>query len=273
MFENNIATENNSPQNFEQSSPGAKPLIGIVTCNRSLHEQPFHASPERYSVAIMGGCNAIPVLIPSMKNIDIFQHLSGILFTGSVSNIEPHHYNGHPSRPGTLHDPQRDEVSFFLMKEAIKRNLPFLAICRGNQELNVTMGGSLHQNVHELPHRQIHHEDLSVPLPERFLPAHPAQIRKGGLLEKILGRQEIMVNTLHHQAICKLGKNLQVEATAPDGTIEAVSIKSGHHFGLGIQWHPEWRIDEYPLHQKIFNAFGQATYNYFKTKIRSVEIN
>lgn len=228
-----------------------------MTCNRTLHEQPFHATAERYSIAVNDGAEAVPILIPSYKNPDIFDHLSGILFTGSVSNIEPHHYSNEESRPGTMHDPQRDEVSFYLMREAIKRNLPFLCICRGNQELNVAMGGSLFQNVHEIPFRQIHHEDLSIPIENRFLPAHEVILKENGFFHKLYGKQRIMVNTLHHQAINQLGQNLQIDATAPDGTIEAITVKD-HPFGISVQWHPEWRLDQYKNHKILFQAFGEA---------------
>ena len=243
-----------------------KPLIGIICCTRILHDLLFHAAAERYATAILKTCEATPILIPSLNMPDIFAHLDGILMTGSVTNVEPHHYNGEMSRPGTLHDPQRDETSLTMIRTAIHLKIPMLAICRGNQELNVAMGGSLFQNVHEVTGRMVHHEDLNLPVERRFDLAHKVFIKEDGKLSKILPHDHIMVNSLHHQAIDRLGHNLNVEAEAEDGTIEAVSVKGEDYFGFGVQWHPEWQVERYPQYVALFKAFNEAVQQFHKSK-------
>jgi putative glutamine amidotransferase len=133
-----------------------------------------------------------------------------------------------------------------------------LAICRGLQELNVALGGTLHQHVHELPGRLDHREDEGASLDVQFGPAHAVTIAPDGLLARIAGAGEVMVNSLHHQGIARLAPSLVAEAAAPDGQVEAVSMPSAPGFVLGVQWHPEWRWGEDRLSRAIFRAFGAS---------------
>src|SRR6266700_5899942 len=178
------------------------PIIGIPCCLRSINERPFHTVSERYTHAVIDAAGCLPVLIPSIgPKIDcsaLLDRLDGLLLTGSPSNVEPDRYGGPPSREGTLHDPDRDATTLPLIREAVRRDLPILAICRGIQELNVALGGSLHQRVHELPGRLNHRSPKDSPDGPYGL-AHPVALTPGGLLASFCGVAEVMVNSLHSQ--------------------------------------------------------------------------
>jgi len=241
------------------------PLIGIPSCVRSIHERAFHTVNERYTSAVIDAVGGLPVLIPAIGPMAdcgaILDRLDGILLTGSPSNVEPHHYGGPPSREGTLHDPDRDATTLPLIREAVRRDMPVLAICRGIQELNVALGGTLHQRIFDMPERFNHKRRLGRgPLTsdeERYGPAHPVSLTPGGLFARLAGTTEIMVNSLHGQGIDQPAPTLVVEAVAPDGQIEAVSLP-GARFVVGVQWHPEYKPLQNPFSRSLFDAFAQA---------------
>ena len=241
------------------------PLIGIPSCVRSIHERAFHTVNERYTSAVIDAVGGLPVLIPAIGPMAdcgaILDRLDGILLTGSPSNVEPHHYGGPPSREGTLHDPDRDATTLPLICEAVRRDMPVLAICRGIQELNVALGGTLHQRIFDMPERFNHKRRLGRgPLTldeERYGPAHPVSLTPGGLFARLAGTTEIMVNSLHGQGIDQPAPKLVVEAVAPDGQIEAVSLP-GARFVVGVQWHPEYKPLQNPFSRSLFDAFAQA---------------
>ena len=241
------------------------PLIGIPSCVRSIHERAFHTVNERYTSAVIDAVGGLPVLIPAIGPMAdcgaILDRLDGILLTGSPSNVEPHHYGGPPSREGTLHDPDRDATTLPLIREAVRRDMPVLAICRGIQELNVALGGTLHQRIFDMPERFNHKRRLGRgPLTsdeERYGPAHPVSLTPGGLFARLAGTTEIMVNSLHGQGIHQPAPKLVVEAVAPDGQIEAVSLP-GARFVVGVQWHPEYKPLQNPFSRSLFDAFAQA---------------
>ena len=175
----------------------------------------------------------------------LLDRLDGLLLTGSPSNVHPSQYGGEPSHPETLHDPERDATTLPLIREAVRRDLPILAICRGIQELNVALGGTLHQRVHELPGRLNHRSRKDSP-DGPYGPAHSVALTPGGLLASLAGTNEMMVNSLHSQGIDRPGPMLRVEAVAPDGQIEAVSLPEAR-FVVGVQWHPEYKALENPF--------------------------
>ena len=238
------------------------PLIGIPSCVRSIHERAFHTVNERYTSAVIDAVGGLPVLIPAIGPMAdcgaILDRLDGILLTGSPSNVEPHHYGGPPSREGTLHDPDRDATTLPLIREAVRRDMPILAICRGIQELNVALGGTLHTEVHRQPGRLDHRSIPQLPYEEKYGPRHPVLVTSGGRLAALVGPGPIDVNSLHWQEIDRPAERLTVEGRAPDGTIEAVSAPNAPGFVLGLQWHPEWRYAENPASMAIFRAFGDA---------------
>src|SRR5438105_7240045 len=221
------------------------PLIGIPSCVRSIHERAFHTVNERYTSAVIDAVGGLPVLIPAIGPMAdcgaILDRLDGILLTGSPSNVEPHHYGGPPSREGTLHDPDRDATTLPMIREAVRRDMPVLAICRGIQELNVALGGTLHQRIFEMPERFNHkrrQRPMTIPDNERYGPAHAVALAPGGLLARLAGATEIMVNSLHGQGIDHPAPDLVIEAVAPDGQIAAASLAATPVLG-GAQPHPE----------------------------------
>ncbi|WP_448191732.1 gamma-glutamyl-gamma-aminobutyrate hydrolase family protein [Azospirillum sp. sgz301742] len=238
------------------------PLVGIPTCIRALGDPPFHVAGDKYIRAVSDGAGALPLLVPALGGgldiDDLVARLDGLLFTGSGSNVEPHLYGGPPSAEGTLHDPARDATTLPLIRAALAAGVPLLGICRGFQELNVALGGTLHQRLHEVPGLADHREDETAPLEVQYGPAHPVTLTPGGVLARLAGRDEVRVNSVHGQGIDRLAPGLAVEATAPDGLVEAVRVEGAPAFALAVQWHPEWRFRDTPLSAALFAAFGEA---------------
>jgi putative glutamine amidotransferase len=232
-------------------------IVGIPACAKLLHETPFHQSPARYAQAVLQGVVALPVLIPPLGEamLGLLDSLDGLLIPGSPSNVHPSHYDGGASETPDLHDPERDQTTLPLIRAAIARGIPVLAICRGIQELNVALGGSLIQRVHAHSGRNDHRGGPG-PMEIRYGARHSVAV--SGSLARIIGATTMQVNSLHGQAIARLGQGLVVEATAPDGTIEAVAMPSAPGWLLGVQWHPEWAFVTNPHSVALFAAFGDA---------------
>jgi putative glutamine amidotransferase len=232
-------------------------VVGIPACNRATNDLFQHATPARYADAVVAGAEALPVMLPPMgeKMVALLERIDGLLLSGSPSNVEPHLYGVAPSQTPGRHDPSRDATTLPLIRAALARALPVLAICRGIQELNVALGGTLHQAVHEITGRMDHRGGPGT-TEERYRPRHA--VRLSGQMAGIVGKAEIMVNSLHGQAIDALGDGLVVEARAPDGTIEAVRVAGAPGWAFGVQWHPEWRCAENEDSMAIFRAFGEA---------------
>jgi putative glutamine amidotransferase len=240
------------------------PVVGIPACVRQIHERPFHTTADRYCAAIVEAVKGLPIIVPSigdtMEFDTLLDHLDGLLLTGSPSNVEPAHYDG-PVIDGILHDPRRDATTLPLIREAVRRDIPILAICRGIQELNVALGGSLHQRVHERP-GSLNHRSPHGPMPTdaRYGPAHTVVLTPGGVLTRLANTGEIMVNSLHGQGIDRPAPDLMVEAMAPDGLVEAVSHRTAR-FVVGVQWHPEYKPMENPFSRALFGEFAQACHD------------
>ena len=237
------------------------PLVGVPTDRKQIGPHPFLAVGEKYVRAVVEGAGALPVLLPTLQPAlpaaALLEGLDGLLLTGSVSNIEPHHYSDEPSYEGNLHDPARDANTLALVPVALEMGLPVLAICRGFQEVNVAFGGTLYQKVHEQPGFLDHRENLDDPLDKQYAPVHAVTFNPGGILARVAGTPSAQVNSLHGQGVARLGRGLKVEAVAPDGLVEAFRHE-GPGFLLGVQWHPEWRVTENPFYLGIFQAFGDA---------------
>jgi putative glutamine amidotransferase len=240
--------------------PCQMPLVGIPTCFRTINERVFHGVNDRYPSALIDAAGCLPVLIPAIgSRVDVcalLDRLDGLLLTGSPSNVHPSHYGAEPSHPEILHDMERDATTLPLIREAIRRDLPVLAICRGIQELNVALGGTLHQRVHEVPGRLNHRSRKDSP-GGPYGPAHSVALTRGGLLMSLAGVAEILVNSLHSQGIDRPAPGLRVEAVAPDGQIEAVSLPEAR-FVVGVQWHPEHKALDNPFSSALFLAFARA---------------
>ncbi|KAF0142467.1 MAG: puuD [Rhodospirillaceae bacterium] len=241
----------------------SRPMIGVSACVKDVtgEEMPFHAVPEIYLTAVIEAADCVPFMIPALgESLDpdeLLGHVDGVLLTGSKSNVHPSRYGLDHSRPGALHDQRRDATVVPLIRACVNRGVPLLAICRGIQELNVALGGTLYQYVHEQPGKMDHRPDQDAPLDIQFAPVHPVRLAPGGLLARLAGTIEVRVNSLHGQGIERLAPGLAVEAVAPDGLIEAVRIER-MPYGIGVQWHPEWiwRMDL--LAAGLFRTFGEA---------------
>jgi putative glutamine amidotransferase len=233
-------------------------VVGIPACNTTASQRILHATPARYAEALIGGSGALPIMIPPMgeAQLALLDRIDGLLIPGSPSNVHPSHYGTGESLTPDKHDPARDATTLPLIRAAIARGLPVLAICRGIQELNVALGGTLLQNIHDIEGRRDHRGNGDGDLEKAYGPKHIISVT--GAVARIVGADQIMVNSLHGQAIDRPGEGLVVDAYAEDGTIEAVSAPNARGFVLGLQWHPEWRYAERPASVAIFHAFGEA---------------
>jgi putative glutamine amidotransferase len=242
-----------------------KPLIGISCCTKQfgIFGMPNHAASDTYVQAtdlVVGG---VPVLMPAngaAADIEtLLDRLDGIILTGSRSNV-------HPS---THEDPNRDGITLRLIRAAVARGVPLLAICRGFQELNVALGGSLHQRLQDLPDRIDHSTPMQPSAKVRQGKSHGIRITPGGWLHKLAGTTEIAVNSLHNQGIDRLAPGLVAEGVAPDGTIEAVRVIASpfgpaRGFAVGVQWHPEYDWTTDSLSRRIFAQFGDMVRSYVR---------
>ena len=237
------------------------PRVGLPTDHKQIGAHPFLAVGEKYVRAVVEGAGCLPLLVPTLDPVlplrEVLAGLDGLLLTGAVSNIEPHHYSDESSYEGNLLDPRRDATNLPLIPLAIEMGVPVLAICRGFQEVNVAFGGTLYQKVHEQPGFMDHRENKDDPLDVQYGPAHDIALVPGGLLAGLAGDTRATVNSLHGQGVRRLGEGLVVEAQAPDGLVEAFR-HDGPAFMLAVQWHPEWKVRENAFYLATFRAFGDA---------------
>lgn len=244
----------------------AHPVIGVSACRRFLDPHPFHIAGEKYLTAVARAADGVPLIVPALGTAieleALVRRLDGLLLTGSPSMVEPHRYQGSPSAPGTLHDPDRDNTTLSLIPAVVDAGIPLFAICRGYQEMNVAFGGSLHQSLPETGRYGVHEPDESEPLEVQYGPGHEVSLIEDGLLRRLTGRDRITVNSIHTQGVDRLGRRLAVEAVADDGLIEAFRVEDAPGFTLGTQWHPEWKVTEDESSMAIFRAFGQACSEY-----------
>ena len=244
-----------------------KPLIGVTACSsarpRGEEGLPTQTVDDKYLLAVIEGAGALPVVLPAFGDLidatEWVESLDGLLCTGSPSHVEPDTYGGPASAPGSPHDAKRDRTTLPLIRAALEAGLPLFAICRGHQELNVALGGTLAQELHLLPDHLDHRAKSNVSIEEQYGPAHEVRLEPGGLLSELAGGAErVIVNSLHHQGIARLADRLIVEARASDGTVEGVRVEGARSFALGVQWHPEFRTAEDALSLALFRRFGAA---------------
>jgi putative glutamine amidotransferase len=236
-------------------------IIGIPACTRMIANHHQHATPARYGEALMQAADALPLLIPPEGEAmqAVLDRLDGILFNGSPSNVMPTRYGSTLDETPDAHDPDRDATTLPMLRAAIARGMPVFGICRGLQELNVALGGTLHQQVHHVAGRQDHRGGVGTRA-EQYAVRH--KVTLSGSLANMCGGETIMVNSVHGQAIDRLAPGLLVEAVAPDGTIEGVRVEAASGFALAVQWHPEWDVLGAPDRQRLFAAFGAACATY-----------
>ncbi len=239
-----------------------RPIIAVPADRRVLNPHPSHLAGEKYVKALLDGSDALPMIVPSLPDDigldEILDQVDGVLLTGSYSNLEPRHYGDDDDDHVGERDPHRDAMTLPLALRALERGIPLLAVCRGHQELNVALGGTLHRNVADVPGYHNHLENKSDPLDVQYGPSHPVELIEGGLLYSLAGENSVMVNSLHGQAVAKLANDVAVEAVADDGLIEAFRVDTAPGFNLSVQWHPEWKVTENEFSMAIFKAFGDA---------------
>ncbi|HEX2546220.1 MAG TPA: gamma-glutamyl-gamma-aminobutyrate hydrolase family protein [Ramlibacter sp.] len=239
-----------------------KPLVWLPACHRHLDlDDPggYTVLADRYALAVTQ-LGMQPVLFPMAEADDVeclLPIVNGVLLTGSPSNVEATYF-GEQALPTDLLDPRRDKLTMRLVREAILREVPLFGVCRGLQEINVALGGSLYQSLHDQPgmmdHREPRDEELAVQFGER----HEVILEPGTQFEKWAGGTRAIVNSLHGQGIKRLGEGLVVEGRAPDGLVEAVHVKDARAFAYAVQWHPEWRHEQHPFYQRTLEAFAAA---------------
>jgi putative glutamine amidotransferase len=239
-----------------------KALIAVAADTRHFDGYDWHCSPNTYLDAAIHVAGVVPLLVPAFRNdVDfdaVLDAVNGVMVTGSKTNVHPSLYGVAPTSAHEPFDEARDATSIPLLRRALERGVPVLAICRGIQELNVALGGTIATEIQELEGRMDHRAVVSDNQAERFKIHQKVSVKEGSCLASILGAGDVKVNSVHRQAIDRLAANLAVEATAPDGTIEAVSVTGAKAFAVGVQWHPEyWAKSDAPS-RKILSAFGDA---------------
>ncbi len=242
--------------------PSVPPLVAVSTDLKLLAGHPTYAVAQKYvdPVRDLSGC--LPLLLPALGDalpIDaVLDAVHGLVFTGSPSHVEPRHYGEALADPASPADPARDATTLPLIRAAIARGVPVFGICRGFQEINVALGGSLLQEVHNTEGFADHREDGDLDIDGQYGPAHVVNAVPGGWLHGLVGAPSWQVNSLHGQGIKTLASDLLAQAHAPDGLVEAYSHRHAPGFLLAVQWHPEWQAVNNPVSRKLFGAFGDA---------------
>lgn len=237
-----------------------RPVLGITACNRMVGSEIGQVVMNRYARAAMQYADVAALLVPSLPDLmdisEIVGRLDGILLTGSPSNVEPSRY-GEDEGFGPF-DTARDEVSLGAVRLMIDVGKPVFGICRGFQEINVALGGTLRRDTSSSDELLRHHSPDDSDLAEMFDHFHDIELVDGGFLAGALGKRQAKVNSVHYQGVGKLAEGLAVEARAPDGLVEAFSARPNGAPLVAVQWHPEWNTADNPDSQAYFGLLGKA---------------
>jgi putative glutamine amidotransferase len=239
-----------------------RPVLGVISCNRTVENQAGQVVMTRYLNAALTYADAAGLLVPAMPELmharEVAPRLDGLLLTGTPSNLDPKRYGEIiDDAPGPF-DSDRDEMTARLIEAMLDIGKPVFGICRGFQELNVAFGGTLRRDMADHPELIPHHAPSDKSFSEYFEHVHPVTLKPEGVLRRAYQRDELDVVSVHYQGVDKLGSGLTVEATAPDGVIEAVSAEINGAPVLAVQWHPEWKAHENPQSQVFFQLLGRA---------------
>lgn len=250
-----------------------RPVIGILGNNHLINnEYPAHAGGTMNSQAVAEVCNALPLLIPADPRLvtleDLLETCDGFLLTGGRPNVHPEEYGETETAAHGTFDRARDAIALPLVRACVERGQPFMGICRGFQEVNVAMGGTLYPEIRDLPGRMNHRMPPDGSLEEKFALRHPVSFCPQGPFHRLFGEIEVMTNTLHGQGIKTPGARVVIDGHAPDGTPEAIYIKDAPGFTLSVQWHPEWNAAQDPVSRPLFQAFGKAVQSWAGAKRR-----
>ena len=238
----------------------ARPVLGVICCQRTVGSEPAQAVMERYIRAAMRYADVAALLIPSLPDLmsatEVAPRLDGVLLTGTPSNVAPHRY-GAEQGDGPF-DEGRDEIALAMVSEMIDAAKPVFGICRGFQEINVALGGSLRGDTSTSDDLIRHHAPDDASFDAMFEHRHPVTLQAGGMLASAYGKPALEVNSVHYQGIARLAEGLSVEALAPDGLVEAYSARPNGAPLLAVQWHPEWGTENDPDSQAYFALLGKA---------------
>jgi putative glutamine amidotransferase len=239
------------------------------------HQMPYLLLGDKYARAVKEGAQVQPVMFPLADTGQIGELLAlvdGVMLTGSPSNVHPSHFDEDVADPSLPLDADRDLLTLALVKACVQEGIPLLGICRGFQEINVALGGTLHQRVHEVPGMADHREPGGVPFDEQYATRHDIRLVPGSVFETWAGGRHARVNSLHGQGINRLAPALEPMAFAPDGLVEAFGVKGAHTFAYAVQFHPEWRCRENPFYTAIFDAFGRACRSRHSLRLQAVDL-
>jgi putative glutamine amidotransferase len=237
-----------------------KPVVLVPACNRMMGQHPFHVAGKKYIDAVrLAGCQPLIVPTAELGEIDALLDIAdGVLLTGSASNVHPSHFDEAVHDPELPLDVDRDAWTLPLIPRVLARGMPLFGICRGFQEANVALGGTLHQAVQEVPGQHDHRPPKDAPAEVQYGLAHEIIVQPGGVLADVLPEHRVRVNSVHGQGVNRLAAGLRVEALAPDGLIEAFSVSDARGFNLCVQWHPEWQAESNVVSMRLLKAFGAA---------------
>jgi putative glutamine amidotransferase len=244
-------------------APARRPVVGIIG-NQNLLDgsYPVHSGGRMNSEAVAQAAGCLPLIIPPCPGLvsvaELLDLCDGFLLTGGRPNVHPSEYGEAETPAHGAFDRSRDAVTLPLIRACVERGQPFLGICRGFQEVNVAMGGTLHPEIRDLPGRMNHRMPPDGSLEEKFALRHPVRFTRDGPFHRLLGAEEVMTNSLHGQGIARPGPRITIDGTAPDGTAEAIWVQGAPGFTLSVQWHPEWQACADPVSRPLFQAFGAA---------------
>lgn len=237
--------------------------IGIIGNHYVIDDRfSVHAGGTMNSEAVADAAGCMPLLVPSDPRFvtveELLETCDGFLLTGGRPNVHPEEYGEAETEAHGAFDRARDAITLPLVRECVARGQPVLGVCRGFQEMNVALGGSLHPEIRDLPGRDNHRMPPNGTLEEQFALRHIVRFAQGGMFHRLMGAQEVMTNTLHGQGIKQPGARICIDGYAPDGTPEALFVADAPGFALGVQWHPEWQAAIDPVSRPLFAAFGDA---------------
>ncbi|SFO37046.1 putative glutamine amidotransferase [Roseovarius lutimaris] len=240
-----------------------RPIVGIIGNEYVIDNRyPMHAGGTMNSSAVADVAGCMPLIVPSdprfVSVAELLEACDGFLLTGGRPNVHPQEYGEAATEAHGAFDRARDAITLPLVRACVERGQPFFGICRGFQEVNVALGGSLHPEIRDLPGRDNHRMPPDGTMAEQFALRHCVRFTPGGVFHRLMGAETVMTNTLHGQGVVRPGHDIVIDGYAPDGTPEALYVEGAPGFTLSVQWHPEWNAANDPVSRPLFSAFGDA---------------